>query len=115
MWATWCKPCIEEMPRLASWQSKLTARGLDVALVFINADESDEVVAAFRKQHPGTPDGPRLADASALGTWLEQLGVGGATLPVHVFVDTQQRVRCVRASAVDDADYDAIATLLGAR
>src|SRR5262245_36951495 len=23
VWATWCKPCVEEMPRLAKWREKL--------------------------------------------------------------------------------------------
>ncbi|QQR91773.1 MAG: hypothetical protein IPJ88_08740 [Myxococcales bacterium] len=23
VWATWCKPCIEEMPRLAAWKARL--------------------------------------------------------------------------------------------
>src|SRR6202022_2725248 len=36
-WATWCKPCRAEMPRLIKLQAKLQARGLE--LVTMSAEE----------------------------------------------------------------------------
>src|SRR5262245_9509681 len=55
VWATWCKPCIEEMPRLRGWRDKLAAAGKPFELVFVSVDEADDVIAEFRKLHPDTP------------------------------------------------------------
>jgi len=111
VWATWCKPCLEELPRLQRWRTKLGER---VAMVFVSADESDDVVTQFRASHPDTPEGPRLADPDALPTWLATLGLDAAApIPIHVFVDPEGRTRCVRAGGVGDEDYAAIAQLFG--
>jgi len=111
IWSTWCKPCIEELPRLVRWQKKLTAKGKKVDLVFASADQDAETVAKFRRSHPNTPTGTRLSDPDGLATWIATMGVKGATLPVHVFVDAKGNVRCVRASAVEESDYAAVAAL----
>ena len=103
------------MPRLATFGQRLSAAGAKVALVFLSADETDAAVDEYRKAHPGTPEGPRLASAEALEPWLAGLGVAGASLPVHVFVDPAGKVRCVRAAAIDDHDYAAIEALLTSR
>src|SRR5262249_12408192 len=52
VWATWCKPCVEEMPRLRGWRTKLAAAGKPFELAFVSIDETDAEVAEFRKLHP---------------------------------------------------------------
>ena len=32
-WATWCKPCVKELPLLAKWQKQYAAKGLQVVPV----------------------------------------------------------------------------------
>jgi thiol-disulfide isomerase/thioredoxin len=112
VWATWCKPCIEEMPRLVDWRERLGARGLGVSLHLISSDESDEKIASFRAAHPRTPPSLRLVDPDAVPEWMAALGVPAASLPVHVLVDPGGRIRCVRASSVEDTDYPAVESLL---
>jgi len=109
LWATWCKPCLEELPRLVAWRGKLGSR---VALHLVSADTSDEVVAEYRASHPKVPDTVRLADPDGLADWLTSLGVAGGSLPVHIFVDSAGKIRCIRASAVEDTDYAAVDALL---
>ena len=110
VWATWCKPCLEELPRLAAWRGKLGGR---VTLEFISADESDDAVAAFRAKHKEAPEGPRLADADSLKTWLPSLGLDAeAPIPLHIFVDHFGKTRCVRSGAVRDRDLAAIERLV---
>ena len=112
VWATWCKPCIEEMPRLLRWQAQLAT----FELQFVSVDESDDDIAAYRKLHPETPPSVRLAKPDAQGAWFAQLGLdAGAPIPVHVFVDPQGRVRCVRAGGVGEQDLAAIEALLAAK
>jgi peroxiredoxin len=38
-WATWCPPCVEEMPSLIQMQSKLKDKGIQVLGVSIDVDE----------------------------------------------------------------------------
>jgi thiol-disulfide isomerase/thioredoxin len=110
LWATWCKPCRDEMPRLLRWEATQRPR---LSLVFVSADESDDVVAGFRAAHPEVPPGPRLADPDALPTWLVALGLDAAApIPIHVLVDPTGHTRCVRAGAVSDLDLAAAAQLI---
>jgi thiol-disulfide isomerase/thioredoxin len=111
VWATWCKPCLEELPRLERWAARHAGR---VELVLVSADESDATVATFRSAHPGVPDGVRLADPDALPAWLSTLGLDAASpIPIHVLVDPEGRTRCVRAGGVGDGDLAAAEALLG--
>jgi len=113
VWATWCQPCVEEMPMLVEWQRKLESDGASVKMTFLSIDDEAEKVAEFRKEHPGTPEGPRLADKDALEGWITGLGMDpGATIPLQVFADPEGRVRCVRSGAVNAPDYRTVEYLL---
>ena len=48
-WATWCPPCIEEMPSLVQMQQHLKGKGVEVLAVSIDVDES--VYHKFLKDH----------------------------------------------------------------
>jgi thiol-disulfide isomerase/thioredoxin len=107
IWATWCKPCLEEMPRLAKWRDKL-----GVQLTFISVDESDADVEAFRKLQPDTPESIRL-DQTKANEWFAQLGLAGSsTIPIHIFVDPAGKLRCVRAAGVTEPDLAVVEKLL---
>jgi thiol-disulfide isomerase/thioredoxin len=45
-WATWCGPCIKELPDLAAYQARLSTRN-DVALLSLNVTEEKDVVSKF--------------------------------------------------------------------
>jgi thiol-disulfide isomerase/thioredoxin len=114
VWATWCKPCIEEMPRLVKWRDKLTAAGKTVELAFISIDESDADVAAYRKDHADAPPTLRLADAKARTAWFKATGLDGdPPIPVHIFVDAKGHTRCARAGGVREQDWGVVEKLLG--
>lgn len=52
LWATWCPPCVKEMPMLASAQGDYP----DVAFIFVNQGEHQEVVQQFlQKQQLDLP------------------------------------------------------------
>jgi thiol-disulfide isomerase/thioredoxin len=111
VWATWCKPCVDEIPRIIKWQPKL---GFELQLV--SMDESDADVEEYRKEQPGTPVSLRLANPDAKGAWFKELGLDeGAPIPVHVFVDASNHVRCIRAGGVREQDLPMVEALLGSR
>ena len=41
-WATWCPPCIEEMPSLVQMQQKMKGKGVEVLAISVDADLMDE-------------------------------------------------------------------------
>jgi cytochrome c biogenesis protein CcmG, thiol:disulfide interchange protein DsbE len=47
-WATWCGPCIAEIPRFATWQTKFGPQGLQVLGVSMD-DDKPPVLKAARK------------------------------------------------------------------
>ncbi len=114
VWATWCRPCIEEMPRLQGFESRLADEGTPVQIAFLSADADAESVATFREEHPEHPTGPRVPDTEALRAWLGGFGLDeGAPLPIHLFVDPAGKVRCARTAAIGDDDYESVKALVG--
>jgi thiol-disulfide isomerase/thioredoxin len=112
LWATWCAPCIEELPRIKKLAAELQAAGSSVLPLLVSVDTTAAAVDEFAKLHPEALGSPRLADPMALETWLGTLGLDkGATLPVHVFVDAEDRIMCVRTGAIRDSDLPALKKL----
>lgn len=50
-WATWCKPCIKELPELAAYHERLADR-TDVVLLSFNVGEKRAEVETFLKTSP---------------------------------------------------------------
>jgi thiol-disulfide isomerase/thioredoxin len=86
-WATWCAPCIEEMPDLQKVQAEYATRGVTVVGVAI---DNAAAVRRFRdEQNIRLP----LLIAGAAGTELaRQLGNPMGALPYTVLVDRSGRV-----------------------
>ncbi len=39
-WATWCPPCIEEMPSLVQMQQRMKSKGITVLAVSVDVDDA---------------------------------------------------------------------------
>ncbi len=48
-WATWCQPCVEEVPSLVQMQRQMRSRGVTVLAVSI--DDSDDAYHSFLKNY----------------------------------------------------------------
>jgi cytochrome c biogenesis protein CcmG/thiol:disulfide interchange protein DsbE len=115
VWATWCVPCVEEIPLLVGFQERLAHDGVRAALSLVSADEDGASVTRFRSAHAGTPAGARIKSPDDLAPFIRSIGLDeGATLPIHVFLDARGTIECVRTGAIGRDDYDAVRALLGA-
>lgn len=113
VWATWCGPCVEEMPRLRAWVDRFAKEGAPFSLRLLSVDENAAVIPAFREKHKDWPASPRLADFRQLPAFLASAGLDqSAALPLHLFIDAKQRLRCVRVGAVEDHHAEAIKAVL---
>lgn len=84
-WATWCAPCIEEMPSLERLREKLSLAGLEVLAV--NYQEAQPRIEAFLKKRPLKLTILRDHDGSARNAW------GVRVFPTSFVIDTDQRIR----------------------
>src|SRR5215471_804715 len=48
-WATWCPPCVEEMPSLVEMQRRMKAKGITVVAVSVDVDQN--AYRQFLKDH----------------------------------------------------------------
>ncbi len=86
-WATWCPPCVEEMPDLQRLHADYENRGVTVIGLGI---DSPSALRRFRDEHRLTLP---LYAGGASGTDLGRtLGNGSGALPYTVVVDARGRI-----------------------
>jgi cytochrome c biogenesis protein CcmG/thiol:disulfide interchange protein DsbE len=83
-WATWCGPCLTEIPQFAAWQNTYGAAGLQVVGISMD-DDSAPVVRAYAKYHLNYP--VAMGDAE-----LGELFGGVLGLPLTYLIDPHGRV-----------------------
>ncbi|HLD69992.1 MAG TPA: TlpA disulfide reductase family protein, partial [Candidatus Omnitrophota bacterium] len=77
-WATWCPPCVEEIPILNDWVEQYGRSGLQI--IAVNVEESFERLVDFEKINPMAY--PVLMDTE--GALAPKYGLVG--LPVSVYI-----------------------------
>ena len=83
-WATWCAPCLAEIPLFSRWQTTYGDRGLQVLGVSMD-DDAQAAEAAYRKY--------RLAYPVAMGdAVLGELYGGVLGLPLSYIIDPSGRI-----------------------
>ena len=100
-WASWCGPCLQEMPALNQAQQKFGDHG--VIVLGIAMDEPDRVrafLATHAVSYPillGQMDGPSTS---------LQLGDQREILPFSVLIDADGRIIATHAGALSQAQLD---------
>jgi len=92
-WATWCAPCLSEVPRFAEWQQKYGPRGLQV--VGVSMDDEEPPVRAFYQKHG--LNYPVVMGDETLG----ELYGGVLGLPVTFLIDRNGKIRFKHEGVTD--------------
>ena len=80
-WATWCGPCLEEIPAFVTWQREFGTAKLQI--VGVSMDDEPQTVRRFMKKTP--LDYPVvMGDVALARSWGGVLG-----LPATYLIDTQ--------------------------
>jgi cytochrome c biogenesis protein CcmG, thiol:disulfide interchange protein DsbE len=103
-WASWCKPCTEELPLLERTQKKMTRAGGTV--VGINTRDATEDALGFVSRYRLTF--PSLRDGS--GDVAETWGLTG--YPESFLLDERGRITAARRGPIDQQWVDANVTPL---
>jgi cytochrome c biogenesis protein CcmG/thiol:disulfide interchange protein DsbE len=92
-WATWCLPCVEEIPSLVQMQQLMKSKGVTVLAVSIDADESN--YRRFLKDHGVNLLTVRDPDQKASGLY------GTIKFPETYIIDRNGVIRRKFIGAVD--------------
>ena len=96
-WATWCGPCIKEMPML----DRAHQQGV-ISVVAIASDDAAEV-RAFKVKHQLNLTVVLEADAGDINRLLETPD----TIPYSVFFDAEGNVSSIKHGAMSQEEFDA--------
>ena len=102
-WATWCAPCLEEIPLLIAAREKYNSDGVEIVGIAIdNAVKVRDFSVLFKISYPIL-----LAEAGGLDL-MRQLGNSSGGLPYTVVTDRQGKLVHRKLGALKEADLDAI-------
>ena len=95
VWATWCPPCVREMPLLA----QLDATHDDIKVLLVNHGETEERIQGFLQEQQLSLQHLLL---DPLGGLLSHSGHRG--LPVTYFYDAEGRLTATHSGELHEAD-----------
>jgi peroxiredoxin len=83
-WATWCGPCIAEIPRFSTWQTKFGPQGFQV--IGVSMDDDPAPVQKFNRKHQ--PNYPIVMGDEHLG----ELYGGVLGLPISYLISPEGKI-----------------------
>jgi len=101
-WATWCTPCVEEMPMLSDLQERYAPE--DVQVVGIALDDAEKAVAFAAQLNIGYIVLTGATDAILVG---RQYGNRAGMLPYSVLVDREGLIKWAHLGSLDRSDLEA--------
>jgi peroxiredoxin len=110
-WATWCPPCVEEMPDLQAVRDTYQSRGVEV--IGIGIDSADRITAFAERMKLSLP----LLVAGMAGSELARsLGNRSGALPYTVLIDAEGLVTQRKLGQIKRSELQAwLDARLGAR
>jgi peroxiredoxin len=102
-WATWCPPCLKEIPEFIALQDKYAGQGLQFVGIALQGPEE---VRDFIREHG--MNYPVLVGELEVVDLARTLGNDMGALPYTVIIDRQQRISFVKHGQLDGDQAEAI-------
>jgi thiol-disulfide isomerase/thioredoxin len=115
LWATWCQPCLREMPLLLKWRDDLRKDGVDVEVLFLSLDEDASAYDNFLSQRKdiATAKVARAASQHDYEQWAKAFMKDPSTpIPIHLLASADGSLRCIRSGSLREGDYPAAKSVL---
>jgi len=91
VWATWCKPCVEEFPDIIKLAEEYQANRKGIEFVAISADYPDEIdslILPFLKPFPRVPFKVYVADFESQDEFISSVDSSwGGEIPITILFD----------------------------
>ncbi len=104
-WATWCPPCIEELPSLNQFQKEMAGSG--IVVLGVSVDKNEAVYKAFLKRN-----GVVFETARDPSTEISA-GYGTYKYPETYVIDASGKVRQKRIGQVNWMDPEVMSSIKG--
>ncbi len=104
-WATWCPPCVREIPSLGRLQHRFADRGFTV--LGVDVGDAPEKVEAFLAQHPAGFPVLLDADGDTVGPWHIH------AFPTNFLLDAEGRIRFAYLGALEWDAPAVVSTVAG--
>jgi len=108
-WASWCPPCLEEIPGLVRIHRELAPKGLQIVGIAVDsADNARKSAAQLGVSYPVLVAGMEVIDLT------RRLGNRAGALPYTLILDRNGKVVATRLGLISEAELTRIITpLLG--
>lgn len=102
-WATWCRPCLSEIPEFIRLQEKYHDQGLQfVGIAMHTADEIKDYIAKVGMNYPVLVGKDEATEVAKL------LGNRFTVLPYTVVIDPDRRIYFIRSGPLKYEEADAV-------
>jgi thiol-disulfide isomerase/thioredoxin len=115
LWATWCQPCLREMPLLLKWQADLQKDGVDVDVLLLSVDEDAADLDKFLATRKDLQSAKiaRATSQNDYQQWMKGFVKDATTpIPIHLLGSSDGNLRCVRTGSLREGDYPAAKAVL---
>ncbi|WP_223833932.1 TlpA disulfide reductase family protein [Spirosoma profusum] len=108
-WATWCAPCVKELPLFESARKTYASQKVSVLLVSMDARKTltSKVIPFVRNRKIGS--NVVLLDEPDLNTWIDKLAPEwSGALPMTLVLNEKRNVRQFIGKPVKDGELESI-------